>query len=376
MHVLIPALHRPSKPTGVCRHAANLARCLAHSERVSRVTLVLGSWQKSYFEQSFNLTSSKIKLIFVDIKNTSLSRNQWFVFELPRLARQQAPHLIHMAFPFPFVRQWFKAPIVSTIHDLYPYECPENFGYPQVWFNQLFLQQCVRNSDALSCVSQCTLEALNQYFPQVERNKQTAVVYNIVDFEDVESKRPHQLNSDFSDPFLLAVAQHRKNKNLDLLVKTYHSLLHQDALKSDTRLLLVGSPGPETNYLTDLVQTLKLERSVLFLSSLEDEELRWLYENAALFVIPSSTEGFCLPLVEALTLSCQVVCSDIPIFREVGAFQCSYFQLGEHAPENLSKAILTELSCKKTEKIVNPQFSKDEVSQSLLKLYDTLTSCF
>lgn len=28
MHILIAALHRPTDPTGVCRFAANLARCL------------------------------------------------------------------------------------------------------------------------------------------------------------------------------------------------------------------------------------------------------------------------------------------------------------------------------------------------------------
>ena len=36
MHVLIAALHRPVKPTGVCRHAANLARCLAAKPDVSK----------------------------------------------------------------------------------------------------------------------------------------------------------------------------------------------------------------------------------------------------------------------------------------------------------------------------------------------------
>ncbi|MFM6813992.1 MAG: glycosyltransferase family 1 protein, partial [Dolichospermum sp.] len=67
MHILIPALHRPTKPTGVCRYAANLAQCLADTPEVNKVTLIVGSWQKDYFELFFN--SQKIQLISIEIQN-------------------------------------------------------------------------------------------------------------------------------------------------------------------------------------------------------------------------------------------------------------------------------------------------------------------
>ncbi len=368
MHILIPVLHRPSKPTGVCRHAVNLAQCLADTPDTTRITLVVGVWQKEYFETVFSLDSPKIHIATVHIKNSSFARNQWFMFGLPRLARQLEPDIIHMSFPFPFVRQWFKVPVIATIHDMYPYEYPENFGYPQVWFNQLFLQQCIRNSDGLTCVSQCTLEALQSYFPTV-RQKAT-VVYNVVEFVDAASRIPHQLGQHFSRPFLMSVAQHRKNKNLDLLIKAFGSLFHDSRLASDTQLLVVGSTGPETDHLSQLVKTLSLDDQVLFLSGLEDEELRWLYEHAELFVIPSSTEGFCLPLVEALTLACPTVCSDIPIFREVGNSQCYYFKLNQQACQHLSEAILSALApIKDKESAVDTRFSRETISHQLLAFY-------
>ena len=382
MHVLIPALHRPIKPTGVCRHAANLAACLADTERVSCVTLIIGRWQREYFEQSFNFNSQKIQLVTVDIKNSSISRNQWFIFGLPKLTQQLQPDIIHLSFPFPFVRQWFSSPVIATIHDLYPFECPENFGYPQVWFNQLFLQQCIRSSDGLTCVSKCTLETLQTYFPQVShqgkgiakkqtKNTQKAItVYNVVEFANVESKVPAQLEGKFPLSFLLSVAQHRKNKNLDLLIRAYAVLAKETCLKPDTQLLLVGSPGPETEHLQELVQSLDLKDRVIFLAGLEDEELCWLYEQADLFVIPSSTEGFCLPLAEALTLCCPAVCSDIPIFREVGASQCYYFTLDNQACDHLVEAIASALSSSSgRENNTDSRFSKQEISRQLLNFY-------
>ncbi len=374
MHILIPALHRPSKPTGVCRHAANLARCLAETDPASRVTLLIGSWQLSYFKQWFDSSLPKVHLVTVDIKNTSISRNRWFMFGLPKLAERLEPNIIHMSFPFPFVRAWFKVPVVATIHDLYPYECPENFGYPQVLFNQLFLQQCIKNSDGFTCVSGCTLKALQTYFPNIKEHKHTAVIYNIVDFAGVSPSIPRSLGQ-FSAPFLMSVAQHRKNKNLDMLIQAYATLLKENRIDSYTRLILVGSAGPETDLLNQLVQTLDLENRVIFLSGLEDGELRWLYEQADLFVIPSSTEGFCLPLVESLTLNCPAVCSDIPIFREVGTSECYFFEFGVQAQHRLVEAISLALAHGLKQKdVVEVRFSPQVVSQQLLSFYESVYS--
>ncbi|GAX44200.1 group 1 glycosyl transferase [Tolypothrix sp. NIES-4075] len=370
MHILICALHRPSKPTGVCRHAANLAQCLAESNQITQVTLVVGAWQKAYFESSFNLQSQKINLVSIDIKNSSLSRNIWFLFGLPNLAKSLHPDIVHMSFPLPFYRSFFSCPVVATIHDLYPYECPENFGFPQVLFNQIFLKQCLYNSDGLSCVSKSTLESLKFYFPKIEQNKKTTVIYNYVDFSNVETKFPQKININDSTSFILSVAQHRKNKNLDLLINSYYLLWKNGKIKDSTKLIIVGAPGHETNNILTQIKTLSLQQHVLIVSAIDDGELRWLYQNCELFVIPSSTEGFCLPLAEALYLSCKVVCSDIPIFKEIGSSDCTYFNLQNEPVENLSQAIFQCLEQPLAqESSVSSCLSKSNVAKRYLKFY-------
>ncbi|WP_414622893.1 glycosyltransferase family 4 protein [Calothrix sp. CCY 0018] len=372
MHILIAALHRPTKPTGVCRHAANLAKCLADNEKISQITLVIGAWQKDYFEKTFSLTSEKIKIVTIDIKNSSIARNIWFLFGLPKLAKQINCDRVHLSFPLPFIRLLFSYPVVATIHDLYPYEYPENFGYPNVIFNQLFLQQCINNSNGLTCVSNKTLECLEYYFPDLKNSKKiTNVVYNYVDFSDVTPKVPKNANNNIEAPFLLSVAQHRKNKNLDILIKAYSLLSDQHQLKDSTKLIIVGSYGPETENIKSLIQTLNLHQQVILLSSIEDEELCWLYKNCELFVIPSSTEGFCFPLVEALSLSCKVVCSDIPILREVGSSTCHYFDLKHDPIKNLSDSIASILSQPPTKtSFVDSRFFKSNIAQQYLEFYN------
>jgi glycosyltransferase involved in cell wall biosynthesis len=370
MHILIAALHRPDKPTGVCRHAINLARCLASTETVNRVTLVVGRWQKQYFESSFTIDSEKIELVDIDIPNNSIARNTWFLFGLPELVREIRPTIVHLSFPLPFLRSQFSCPIVATIHDFYPYECPENFGRLRAFFNRSFLKQCVLGSDGLSCVSHLTLDRLKTFFPKAALQKTLAAIYNYVDFEGISPKIPNAIAANADVPFLLCVAQHRKNKNLDLLVKSYSSLLRDRILDRATKLIVVGSSGPETENLRNLIETSKLQERVLLLSSVEDTELCWLYQHCSLFVIPSSAEGFCIPLVEALNFSCHVVCSDIPIFREIARSSCHYFDLSDEPIEHLAKAMVRSLNSSiSNNDSQDNRFSKATIAEQYLEFY-------
>ena len=335
MHVLIPALHRPLRPTGVCRHAANLANCLIETEWVSQVTLLSG---------------------------------------LPKLANSLRPDIIHMSFPLPFIRSRFNAPVVSTIHDLYPYEFPENFGEARATFNKLFLRQNIASSDGLCCVSQMTEITLEKYFEGISNQKKVSVIYNYVDFADVVPQIPESLEPNPKTPFIMSVAQHRKNKNLDWLIRAYSSRLRTRQVDEATQLVIVGSTGPESDNLEALVRTLDLQGRVSFLSALNDSELCWLYQNSQLFVIPSSTEGFCLPLVEALASGCRVVCSDIPIFQEVGSSTCTFFDLKDQPIEKLETAIDEAIaSANTTDSSVNNRFSKSYVAELLFDFYAALT---
>jgi glycosyltransferase involved in cell wall biosynthesis len=370
MHVLIAVLHRPIEPTGVCRHAVNLAQCLADTDKVTKITLIIGSWQQDYFKRAFSLESPKIDLIIVDFKNNSRSRNIWFLFGLPKLARQLHADIVHLSFPIPFFRQFFACPVIATIHDFYPYEFSENFGYPNVWFNRWFLKQCIENSDGLSCVSEITLKNLHKYFPKTSLKTESTVIYNYVDFSRLKSVIPQNIPRNNLNSFLLCVGQHRKNKNLDRLIQAYFQLKQNGRLKDTTSLIIIGANGPETDKLCALIDRLNLKESVVLESSIDDRTLCWLYQNCELFVIPSNTEGFCLPLAEAIYFSCRVVCSDIPIFKEIGSNDCTYFQLEENSLQNLVQTIDSRLNLPRPDLALDKyRFTRKKIADRYLQLY-------
>jgi len=54
-----------------------------------------------------------------------------------------------------------------------------------------------------------------------------------------------------------------------------------------------------------------------FLENVSDAALAALYRDAALLLFPSLCEGFGMPVLEAMSLGCPVVCADAPALLEV-----------------------------------------------------------
>ena len=365
MNVLITAISSATGPSGICRHAYNLVRCAASRGEISQITLVLGKWQESYFRNSFNLEATKVNVVPVDISNDAFARNIWYLRELPMLANAVAADIVHLSFPVPIRRSAMRCPVVVSLHDLYPYDEPNNFGFPKVFFNRVFLQQCLREVDCVACVSETTLSRLKVRFPRFAHRK-SVVIYNCVTIESKEATLPAVEKC----RFVLMVAQHRANKNIPLGLKVFEELLRQKKINGETLLVLVGNQGPETAVIKSLIEQRSLRTSVRLIDGVSDGQLRWLYSNCEFLMAPSLMEGFGLPVVEGLLCGSRVVCSDIPAHREIGGDACHYFDL--HAESDSSAmvaAICDALSSPATHAKRLDRFFPENVAREYAALY-------
>jgi glycosyltransferase involved in cell wall biosynthesis len=367
MNLLITAISSATGPSGICRHAYNLVRCAASRGEVLQITLALGNWQESYFRASFNFEDVRVKVVSVDISNDAFARNIWYLRELPKLADEVAADIVHLSFPVPIRRSVMRCPVVVSLHDLYPYDEPNNFGFPKVFFNRVFLQQCLKEVDCVACVSETTLSRLQARFPRFAHRK-SVVVHNCVTIGSKKAVLPAGTGKRCK--FVLMVAQHRANKNIPLALEAFNKLLQQKKIEKHASLLLVGNHGPETAAIRALIEERSLEASVELINGVSDGELRWLYTNCEFLMVPSSMEGFGLPIVEGLFCGCRVVCSDIPSFREIGGDACHYFDL--HAKSNCSA--LVEAICDALAEPARPakrldRFFIEDVAREYAALY-------
>jgi glycosyltransferase involved in cell wall biosynthesis len=348
-----------------------LARCLLTRPEITAVHLIAAPWQQGFVQDSTPHGDARLHLHSAPISNNTLSRNLWFYTELPKLAAQLDADIVHLAYPVPVRRDAFHCPVVVTLHDLYPYDIPENFGFPKVLFNRAVLRRCLQRVDAIACVSQNTLSRLKRIDPRLAL-KTAVVIYNSVEPQTLaeEEIAPPEWGS---QPFLLCVAQHRRNKNLLLALRVFNLLLRSQQLAPGTRLLIVGIPGPETPAIQEFVSASGLMHSVVLLNGISDAQLQWYYRNCNLLLAPSTLEGFGLPIAEALLAGCRVVCSDIPAFRELGGSHCHYVPLGPHEVGAFTEVIRATLRQPLPMPISLPQLSASVIAEEYTRLYRSLS---
>jgi glycosyltransferase involved in cell wall biosynthesis len=369
VHILISGLSRFTQPTGICRHAANLARCLSDLPEISKITLLVGQWQEEYFRTALGIGLTKVDLVPIAITNHSLTRNYWFTFELPRIVEKYKPSIVHLGFPVPIIRSRFICPVVVTVHDLYPYDLPESLHRFNGFCKRLFFRQCMQESDAVTCVSESTRAALERRFPELSSHVPVQIVHNYADFSPSADEPPLETDP---RPFLLTVAQHQPNKRLDLLFSAFAQLRRKGFVSNDLQVLVVGSTGAQSDALQRLVKSLQLDARVQWLPPLSDLRLAWLYRNCELFIASSYIEGFCLPLLEAMFFGCRIVASDIPVFHEIAGNSPVYFDISHAAVENLASAIVSALNSSPNTTRHAVRFSRDNTAAECLALYSLL----
>jgi glycosyltransferase involved in cell wall biosynthesis len=106
-------------------------------------------------------------------------------------------------------------------------------------------------------------------------------------------------------------------KNLDGLIEAFALL--PAGLRNTYQLVLVGSHNAnERELVLNRVQTVGLPRkSVVFTGYVSDDDLIALYNQCALFVLPSFHEGFGLPAAEAMACGAPAIGSDATSIPEV-----------------------------------------------------------
>lgn len=369
MKIVIALASSSAHVSGVQRHAINLAHCLISRPEITEVHMVTAPWQESLVRDSAPTGDRRLHVHIAPIGNNTLSRNRWFYSQLPRLAAQLGADIVHLAYPVPVRRGAFHCQTVATLHDLYPYDIPENFGFPKVLFNRAVLQRCLRRVNAIACVSQCTLSRLNRLDKQFAQ-KATVVYNSVAPHTELVAGTP--LPDWSGEPFVLCVAQHRRNKNVLLALEIFECLLRSRQAPKAMQLFIVGIDGPETYAIRKFIARRGLSSRVLLLKGISDSQLQWCYRNCSLVVAPSIVEGFGLPVAEALLAGCRVVCSDIAAFRELGGPHCYYVPLGSQQLEAFTNAVCVALRNPKPEPVPLPRLSTPIIAEEYLRLYRSL----
>ncbi len=206
-----------------------------------------------------------------------------------------------------FPRQ-VRAPAVLTVHDVQHLYHPENIPLAERIFRAGAYGRSLARADRVIAISEFTRRTL------VERGCPEGKV-TVIQSGFAPGTRPEPADP-VGGPYLYFPAATFAHKNHELLFHTYAALRRLGAVRA--KLVLTGLRTKRWPGLERLARQLGIAEEVVHLGFVPYAEVRRLYAGAEAVLLPSGYEGFGLPAVEAATLGCKVITSDLPAFAEVG----------------------------------------------------------
>jgi glycosyltransferase involved in cell wall biosynthesis len=130
-------------------------------------------------------------------------------------------------------------------------------------------------------------------------------------------------------PAFLCVGTIEPRKGQRVALEAFRALWRSGV---DARLIFVGRRGWHEEAVTaDICGDAEFGRRLFWFDDANDDDLAFLYNRCAALILPSYAEGFGLPIVEAARRDRPVLCSDIPVFREVGGAGAAFFRVNDAA---------------------------------------------
>ncbi|MBK9350609.1 MAG: glycosyltransferase family 4 protein [Sulfuritalea sp.] len=126
-------------------------------------------------------------------------------------------------------------------------------------------------------------------------------------------------------PMFLAVGSLEPRKNIAFILDAFDRVW---ARMPDASLVIVGHNAWKIDKLIDRIrQHPRYGCGLHWLRDASDTDLEFLYAHSNALIFASVIEGFGLPIVEAMQRGLPVLCSDIPVFREIADGKAKLFSL-------------------------------------------------
>jgi glycosyltransferase involved in cell wall biosynthesis len=237
---------------------------------------------------------------------------------IPFLARRMGLDILHDPTGVaPFFFGGGGARTVVTIHDVFPCAYPATSTLLETLVYRHWLPRLLLRVDAVITVSQASKADIARFL-KVPPAKIRVVHEGVNEaYRPVAPQVVAEVASRYGlpDQYLLYLGSTRKHKNLAGLLSAYHRLR---GMGSTSPLALVGvTPEECRTLLVEVLGSSALERSIVCLTHVAEDDLPALYSGACLLVRPVLYEGFGLPPLEAMACGTPVVCSNVASLPEV-----------------------------------------------------------
>lgn len=374
MKIVIDARFLGPEGTGIGRYTEKLLENLQVLDKINDYWVVLRSSNFDLFQP----INPNFRKVIADARWYSVKEQ----LVIPKLLLAIKPDLVH--FPHFNIPVAYRGKFVVTIHDLIKSDFADKSAttrMPLVYWTKHFVYERVIRQAAgrAKRIIVPTNTIKDKVVSRLGTNPdKISVTYEAADekfFRWGEGKLSPEKAQEvlkkyhISKPFIIYVGNAYPYKNLDRLLLALKLL--------PLKLSLVNPSARSVFYekLADQARSEDLTDRVILPGYVSDEDLSILYRSAESYVFPTLSEGFGIPALEAMASGLPVVCSDIPVLKEVCGDNALYFD--PHDEKDMAEKINLILSDKKLRAALikeglerAKQFSWRKMAAQTLRVYE------
>lgn len=202
---------------------------------------------------------------------------------------------------------------VITVHDVQHLYFPKYFSLIDHAFRATIWVKSLSECDRIIAISRATSDALVERCG-VDPEKISVVHHGFPDI-DPDSVSTSQL---VQGQYYYYPAASYPHKGHVRLINAFALLKRCGAVSTDTRLVFSGMKTGYWKKVHAVIAANGWERDVIHLGHIPYEEVLSLYKGACAVFFPSEHEGFGIPLLEAARFGKKIICSQLPVFEEIG----------------------------------------------------------
>lgn len=319
MRVLVEASAAYNQRAGIGRYSRNILQRLIPLAHAEQLRLIRAPEEAS--RSLFDITEwPNARLSTLPFNRRNADR-VWFRLRAPIDARVFAGNADVVYSPDFTAPPMWRVPRMITVHDLAFLTHPEHTTDALRRFLENVVRRQVESADLVAVVSKATGQDVQRYYGVSEerivlaRNAVDESFYNARPLNTIGLKH-HGLPECFF--VMVGTIEPRKNHLLAL------NAIERAGLGRAVPLVIIGRPGWGHESTMERIIDLQNRGLVLHLGDVSDADLPDIVASSLAMVYPSWTEGFGLPVAEALATGVPVITTSAPALREVGGDHVLY----------------------------------------------------
>jgi len=213
-------------------------------------------------------------------------------------------------------------PTIPTIHDLGYLQFQNQFTKKDLYQLINWTKQSIKKASHIITVSNFSKTEIEKTY-NINPQKIT-ITYNGVDEAlKINEKDQQKILSNYSlktKNYYLYLGTLKPNKNIPFLIRSFAQFIKKSKdlnFQSSNVLVIAGKKGWLFNEIFSTVKQEGVEDNIVFTDFINETQKTTLYQNAKALIMPSTYEGFGIPVIEAMKLNTPIISSNIAPLKEV-----------------------------------------------------------